>query len=119
MRGQVIKNATITSTMLGWEDHGIFTFVLHLDYGGSGQGAGYRSLDTFDKARDKRVGTAFGLSLMMRLLKVVGVRKWEDLKGKHIRVKSGHANVSAVGNFLREDWLDFEEFFEEECEANV
>lgn len=32
------KNARIESTMLGREDHGILTFMLHLSYGGSGHG---------------------------------------------------------------------------------
>ena len=35
-----IKNAIITGTYLGIEDHGILTFWLYLDYGGSGQGFG-------------------------------------------------------------------------------
>ncbi|HMG44611.1 MAG TPA: hypothetical protein VK611_24975 [Acidimicrobiales bacterium] len=32
--------ARIESTQLGPEDHGIFTAMVHLDYGGSAQGAG-------------------------------------------------------------------------------
>jgi len=34
-----IKNAKITHTFLGFEDHDCFTFILELDYGGSVQGA--------------------------------------------------------------------------------
>ena len=40
-----IKNAIITGTYLGIEDHGILTFWLYLDYGGSGQGFGGYQLD--------------------------------------------------------------------------
>ena len=35
-----IRNAVIQSTMLGYEDHGILTCFLHLDYSGAGQGFG-------------------------------------------------------------------------------
>ena len=112
-----IKNATITRTMLGVEDHGIFTFMLTLDYGGTGQGAGGYSLDEFVKdesaGRGRRVGTAYGMDLIMAVLKVVGVEKWEDLKGEHIRVRCEHVKVHAIGHFLKDEWLDFKAFYED------
>lgn len=111
-----VRNAAITSTMLGIEDHGIMSFYLYLDYGGSGQGAGGWSLDTPVKIGNtflRRVGTAEGLSLIMKILDVVGVGKWEDLKGKHIRVKQDHTAVHAIGNIIKNEWLDFSQFFEE------
>lgn len=107
------KNAKIESTMLGWEDHGIFTFSLYLDYGGSGQGAGGYALDRYEKKIDKRVGWSGGIAVLMRILKVVGVEKWEDLPGQVVRVRAGWERVHAVGNYLREDWLDFEGYFKE------
>lgn len=105
-------NAKITSTKLGIEDHGIMTFNLQLDYGGSGQGAGGYALCRYDKGLQKRVGTADGMDLIMRIMEVVGVEKWEDLAGKLIRVKQEHTKVHAVGNILSEEWLNFEEFFQ-------
>lgn len=111
-----IKNAIITSTMLGIEDHGIMSFYLYLDYGNSAQGAGGYSLDTPIKKGDtflRRVGTAEGLSLIMEILQIVDVEKWEDLKGRHIRVKADHDKVYAIGHFLKDKWLNFEQFFSE------
>lgn len=108
------KNAKITGTMLGWEDHGILSFMLYLDYGSGGcQGAGGYCLDDYCKHKDKRIGTASGLNLIMRIMKIVGVEKWEDLKGKHIRAKAEHCRVHAIGNLLKDDWLDFEQFFKD------
>lgn len=110
------KNAKITSTMLGIEDHGIFSFMLHLDYGGSGQGAGGYALDApidKDGVFLGRVGTASGMSLIIEILKIVGVDKWEDLKGKLIRVKAEQHKVYAVGHYLNDKWLDFEVFWKE------
>lgn len=51
-----LRNAKIRHTMLGIEDHGIFTFVLDLDYGGSGQGAGMYCLDHHEDNKDYRPG---------------------------------------------------------------
>ena len=111
-----IRNGKITETFLGIEDHGIFTFMLYLDYGGSGQGAGGYGLDTPIKVGGtfvRRIGTAGGMSLIMEILSVVGVEKWEDLKGKHIRVKSDYDKVHAIGNIIKDKWVDFKLFFEE------
>lgn len=105
------KNALINDTLLGYEDHGIFTFILHLDYGGSGQGAGMYTLDSYDKVLKRRVGKGYSLDLIMQILNIVGVRSWEELKGKHIRVRADFGKVYAIGNLLKEEWLVFEDFF--------
>ena len=96
-----IKNAKIKSTMLGKEDHGIMSFMLYLDYGGSGQGFGGYSLG----------GNSY--KIIKRILEVVGVNSWEDLKGQVVRVKAEHNKVHSIGNFLEDDWLNPKEFFDE------
>lgn len=111
------RNARITSTMLGREDHGILTFFLFLDYGGSSQGAGGYGLDQHNKVTNSRVGYRFGSDLLARIMGVVGVEKWEDLAGKHVRAKADYSKVYAVGNFLTDDWIDFAELFESHKEA--
>lgn len=98
------KNAIITNTMLGVEDHGIMSFYLYLKYDGNGQAAGGYALDTPLKDGEKfvkRIGTAKGLSLIMEILKIVGVGKWEDLSGKAIRVKAGNVGVYEIGNLIK------------------
>jgi hypothetical protein len=106
-----IRNAVIVRTSLGFEDHGIFTFYINLDYGGSGQGfGGYGMCDpVFDEPGHKfrcRRGTAFGAEAIMRLLKVVGVEKWEDLKGKSVRADCEHTKVHRLGHYLKDEWVD-------------
>ncbi len=108
-----IINARITSTMLGYEDHNIFTFVLNLDYGGTGQGAGLIALDapvprepgTWQSPH--RVATAAGMQMIMDVLNTLEVRKWEDLPGKYIRVQTGgfHGPVRAIGHPLKDQWV--------------
>ena len=104
-----IRNAVIESTRLAFEDHSIFTYWLVLDYGGEGQGFGGYTLDEWDEGTRTRVGTAFGQQAIIALLKVVGVRSWEELKGKYVRVKATHSKVVAIGNILREDWFSLDE----------
>ena len=110
-----VKNARIESSMLGIEDHGILTFMLHLDYGGSGQGFGGYCMDAPLKKQDgtfiRRVGTAQGCDLILRVLEVVGVCKWEDLPGQHIRVVADHCKVHKIGHILKDRWLDIEEHY--------
>jgi len=85
----------IKSTMLGFEDHGIFSFMIYFDFGGSGQGFGGYCLDKpkFKDGEEKgflgRFGTAGGCDLIMKILRAVGVEKWEDLVGKECWVFKG------------------------------
>lgn len=96
------KNARIEGTMLGMEDHGIFTFMIDLRYNGSGQGAGGICLGD-------KVGSICG-PMIVRILEVVGVMSWEKLPGKSIRVKAEHAKVHAIGHYLEDKWLNFADF---------
>lgn len=78
--------AKIESTFLGYEDHGIFTAMLHCDFGGSGQGIGGFSLDSYEEEKKRRVGSAFGIDFIARTLEVCGVDSWEKVKGRTIFV---------------------------------
>jgi hypothetical protein len=101
------KNARIVGTMLGREDHGMFTFMIDLRYNGtgncgSGQGAG--GIDIGDK-----VGSICA-PMIARILEVVGVMTWEELPGKPIRAKVEHMRVHAIGHYLEDRWLNFADF---------
>jgi hypothetical protein len=80
--------AKIAGTSLGWEDHGIFTLMLHLDYGGSGQGAGGFALDEPRKGESGehigRYGTAFGMEFIARVMRACGVNEWGDVAGRTV-----------------------------------
>ena len=101
-----IKNAKIESTMLGFEDHGVFTCFIYLDYGGAGQGFGGYTLHTDHSDEREGVIKNYGTEFISRILKVVGVEKWEQLPGKHIRVKAEHNKIHAIGNILKDDWFN-------------
>ena len=74
--------AKITNVMLGFEDHGIFTAFLDLDYGGTAQGLGGFCMSS--EQGGKTVATPRAMDFVIRVLRAVGVSKWEDLKGRTI-----------------------------------
>lgn len=79
--------ASITSTRLGWEDHGILTAYLYLSWQGAGIGVGGFCIDQTTGAPDyDRRGTAYGLDHLMRLMETVGVDAWEKLTGASVVV---------------------------------
>lgn len=100
--------AKITSTMLGYESHGILTCMLMVDYGGLCQGVGNYSFD--QPVHDEggafvgRFGTAYGMEFVARVIRACGVDTWEELKGRTIFVlqdldaeNSGWGSSSVVG----------------------
>lgn len=109
----VIQNARIESTMLGEEDHGIFTCMLSLDFGGSGVGFGGYGLDDWNESLNRRVGTAYGLDCLKLILKTLDVSTWEKLPGTYIRVELTGPNLGAkilrIGHVLKDKWFSFED----------
>jgi hypothetical protein len=107
-----MRNAKITSTMLGVEDHGIFTFMLMLDFGDSGQGYGGYALDSWSEPVKRRIGTAFGCEAIMRVLAVLEVASWEKLPGTFVRVEGGgllNGTIDRIGHPLKDKWIDMRE----------
>jgi len=104
-----IRNAKISKTTLGIEDHGIFSAWLHLDYGGSGQGFGGYALDgkpAERSATSRRQGTAFGCDFITEILRTLEVDVWEKLPGTFCRVDADQGAVHRIGHPLKEQWFD-------------
>lgn len=111
----MIKNARITSTMLGREDHGIMTFMIHIDAGDFSCGVGGYCLDEFSPAAQTRVFRAKSMKAISEILNAVGVDKWEDLPGKYIRFEDDGwgSTVTKIGNIIDDKWFDMKNFFSE------
>ena len=120
-----IRNAKITSTMFGREDHGILTFMVFVEFGCSGCGIGGYAIDQYDRGTEKRVFSAKGLEAISKILETVGVDKWEDLPNKYIRVKDNGwgSTIDEIGNLMEDKWFNIREFFannhENEKEKNA
>jgi len=106
------KNAKIGSTMLGREDHGIMTFMLQLDFSGSGQGCGGYSFSNHEKKGD----CSFAIDLISKILDVVGVMTWEELVGTPccaIYIDCSY-DIKGIGHYLDEDnFVIFKDFAKE------
>lgn len=92
-----IGNAKIISTHLGNESHGILSFMVQLDYGGSVQGFGGYDL------------RHYGIKPVLRILEVVGAETWESLIGKPCRARVGdgwNGTIEAIGHYLEDRWYD-------------
>lgn len=111
--GYRIENALIEKVDLSMADHGCFTLAMTLAgggwgvvYGGYCLGHGYLGAEEFS-------GSASGLESIMRIMDTVGVERFQDLKGKYVRVaiKGWSGPVKIIGNILRDKWFDIETFF--------
>lgn len=80
--------AKVTSASLGWEDHGILTTRINLDYGGLCQGLPGIALDE-PREDDNgkfigRYGTDRGMEFVARLMRAFGVDEWDKIKGRTV-----------------------------------
>jgi hypothetical protein len=107
------RNAKITRTELCFEDHGIFTCYIYLDYGGAGQAFGGYALDDYDEKLDRRIGSRYGIEFLMKLLYTVGVSSWEQLQNRYVRVKADFNKVHAIGHTKENKWFDPEKLRKE------
>lgn len=103
-----IENAFVESTMLGREDHGIMTAFVFCKGEGWGCGFGGFGLDTYDKSKDRRVGVAFGIEFISRILETLEVSEWEKLKGTPLRVETEGwgGGITKIGHYVKDKWFD-------------
>lgn len=112
-----ISNAHITNVSLGYEDHGILTFGLTLEIaGGGGCIFGGYALDNYNKELKKRIPSASAMKCITEIMRVVGVKNWEDLNGKYIRIVDNGwgSTVDTIGNLMKDEWFNIKEFFNNE-----
>lgn len=89
-----IRNAKITGTMLGFEDHGIMTAFLNTMSGSIGQGFGGYGMNG-----------RWGMEFIKAVLKTLDVDKWEDLKGTHCRIDAEHSQINGIGHIIENKWF--------------
>ena len=80
--------AKITGTMLGVEDHGIFTAMVYVEYGGGAQGIGGFALACPTHKTEEFVfnGNDYAAKFILGVLSAAGVPTWERLNGRTLFV---------------------------------
>lgn len=114
--GYKILNGVIKNVSLTMADLGCLTSYITVEGGGFGAslggyclGHGYLGSDHFD-------ASGKGLESIMRVMDVVGVERYEELKGRYVRIASKGlgSTVSIIGNILNDKWFDYKQFFSAE-----
>lgn len=110
-----IRNAQITSTKLGREDHGIMTFFIFIKFNSCGCGIGGYALDGKNPVSGEYGFTPKGLEAIAKICEVVGVEDWEDLPNKYIRIKYNGlgSTIDEIGNLMEDKWFNIRKFFKE------
>jgi hypothetical protein len=104
---QKIENAIIEDTMLGIEDHGIGTCFLYLKMDGTGQGFGGYALWSPNQLKNeinKPKVDYCGLWLT-KILEITECSKWEDVKGKLIRISHTMDKIDGIGHIIKDKWF--------------
>ena len=99
-----IKNAVIESVTICDSDRGLLDAWIMLDYGGSGQGFGGYALYLPKSYKHHKLLSVAG-HFIWRCMEIGGVKRWEDLEGKTIRVKIEDGLIQGIGHIVKDDWF--------------
>lgn len=106
------RNAVITKARICDSDRDILSVWLDLDYGGSGQGFGGWTLYLPKSFKHHNPsGPNYAGHFIWRVMEIAGVRNWDDVPGKTIRVRQEHSKVEAIGHIVKDDWFNPEADF--------
>src|SRR6516164_741748 len=103
-----IENCRIKSTMLGNEDHGIFTCYLYLEGDGWGCGFGGYAMDVWTESKKRRVGSAYGMEFIKAILRTLELERWEQLPGTLLRAESEGVGgkIIRIGHYMKDKWFN-------------
>ena len=116
--GYTIENALISSVDISMEDYGCVVYKIVLKGGGWGcvfggycLDHGYLGATDFDGSEFD--GSEKGIESIARIMDAVGVSRFNDMKGRYIRVatKGWGEPIKIIGNIVREKCFDSEAFF--------
>ena len=112
MEQREILNAIITGTTLDIGDRGFLQGWIFIDHERGSQGFGGYVLYLPKSFSHHKLESLAG-HFIQRTLEVAGADKWENLKGKTIRVNFSHSKIEGIGHIVKDDWfypgVDFKE----------
>lgn len=111
--GYKIINMQITYVDLSMSDYGCMVLSMAMEgsgysvvYGNHCLGHGYLGAKEFD-------GNEKSMPYIMNIMNVVGVERFNDMKGKYARIafKGLGSSTKIIGNIIEDKWFDPESFF--------
>jgi len=111
IEGFEIINAVIERADISTEERGFLYCWLHLDYGGTGQGFGGYTLYLPKTWTHHNMLSPAG-HFIFRVMEIAGVTKWDQLKGKTIRVMHNNSTIHSIGHIVKNDWFCPKDDFE-------
>ena len=113
--GYKVENAKITKVDLSMADHGVFCLEMSIDSGGWGCVFGGHVIGKGYLGAKKFEGFPSGIEYIMEIMNVVGVERFNDMKGKYIRVatEGWGSTVKIIGNIIEDKWFDVTTFFQD------
>lgn len=109
-----IENARIKSTSISMADHGCLTISLNVEGSGWGCNIGGWCNGVGHLGATLWKGNGSAIVAMMKIMDIVGVSTWDELKGKLIRVEipsPGACTISKIGNIIEDEWFDLKAFY--------
>lgn len=109
-----IENAKITSTSISMADHGCLVISFSIEGCGWGCSVGGWRNGVGSLGAKTWKGWGSAVVAMMKIMDTVGVYRWEDLKGKLIRVEipgPGACSIYKIGNVIEDKWFDLKDFY--------
>lgn len=112
----MIENAKIKDVNLSMADYGCLVLEMQLEgngwgviFGGRVLGHGYVGAKEFE-------GGPRGIEEIMRIMDVVGVSRFNEMKDKYVRieVEGWGTSISKIGNIVEDKWFDYTEFYGDE-----
>lgn len=119
--GYKIINMVIEKADISMENYGVAVLQMGLKgsgygctYGGYVLGIGYLGAKYFD-------GSNAGMESILRIMDVVGVESFADIKGKYIRAATTGCgkSVKIIGNILEDRWFDIKSFYDDKNSENI
>lgn len=103
-----ICNAIIEKADITIERGFILTAMVHLDFGGSGQGfGGYTLGGTGDAKCADHTGPNYAAEFIAKCMSVAGVERWDQMRGKTVRVRKDTewGQITAIGHIVKDQWF--------------
>ncbi|WP_443698963.1 hypothetical protein [Pseudomonas sp.] len=122
---ELVKHlARVSSASLEIKDRGMLNFWVNVDYEeGCSQGVGGIALDSYDKSKEHRVGTAYGCEMIRQVLNVFNVNDFSEMNGKLIYVLGdgeglgfnpcGFERLNLDKKYKKDDVCNFKEIYKQ------